>query len=69
LNNNPAGLVDAGGFHNASIDVTFGDHYRLSAYGRNMGDERYARVIPIGITTFGNYNAPENYGVELTVEF
>ena len=69
LNNDPIGLVDSGGFHNASIDLAFGDHYRLSVYGRNIGDERYARVVPIGITTFGQYNAPEHYGIELTAEF
>ncbi|TDG14848.1 TonB-dependent receptor [Seongchinamella unica] len=69
LNNDPRGLVDAGGFHNASVDLRFGEHYLLSVYGRNMGDERYARVIPIGISTFGQYSPPENYGVELTVNF
>jgi iron complex outermembrane receptor protein len=69
LDNDPRGLVDAGGFHNASIDFTFADHYKISAYGRNMGDERYARVIDIGITAFGNYSPPEHYGIELSAEF
>ena len=69
LDNNPQGLVDSGDFHNASIDLSFGEHYRLSVYGRNMGDERYARVVPIGITTFGSYSPPEHYGVEFTANF
>ena len=69
LNNNPIGLVDSGGFHNASIDLAIGEHYRVSVYGRNLGDERYARVIPIGISTFGQYSAPDHYGVEITAEF
>lgn len=69
LNNNPIGLVDSGDFHNASLDLNIGDHYRISVYGRNMGDERYARVIPIGISTFGQYSPPEHYGVEFTAEF
>ena len=51
------------------LDLTFGDHYRLSVYGRNLGDERFARVVPIGISTWGNYNPPEHYGVEFTAEF
>ncbi|MEP5568601.1 MAG: TonB-dependent receptor [Halioglobus sp.] len=69
LNNAEIGLIDAGGFHNASIDMSFGEHYKLSVYGRNMGDERYARVIQIGISSFGQYSAPEHYGVEFTVNF
>ena len=69
IDNAPIGLVDAGGFHNASIDVAFSDSYRLSVYGRNLGDERYARVIPIGVSTFGQYSAPKHYGIELIAEF
>lgn len=70
LNNDPVGLVDSGGFHNASIDLSFGEHYRISVYGRNIGDERYARVVQIpGLSSWGNYNPPEHYGVELIAEF
>jgi iron complex outermembrane receptor protein len=69
IDNAPIGLVDAGGFHNASVDMTFADSYTVSVYGRNLGDERYARVIPIGISTFGQYNAPKHYGIEFTAEF
>ena len=69
LNNDPAGLIDSAGFHNASIDLSFGERYKLSVYGRNIGDERYARVVPIGVTTWGNYNPGDQYGVEFTAEF
>jgi iron complex outermembrane recepter protein len=69
LDNNPKGLVDAGGFHNASIDLTFGDHYKLSVYGRNMGNERYARAVDFGLVSWGNYNSPEQYGVEFSLSF
>ena len=69
LNNDPIGLVEDAGFHNASIDMVFGENYRVSVYGRNLGDERFARVVPIGITTWGNYNPPEHYGIEFTAEF
>jgi iron complex outermembrane receptor protein len=62
-------LVEAGGFHNASIDLSIGDSYRVSVYGRNLGDERYARVIPIGVSTFGQYSAPKHYGIDFTAEF
>jgi len=69
LNNDPRGTVDSGGFHNASIDLTINERHRISIYGRNLGDERYARVIPIGITTFGYYNPPRHYGIEFSTEF
>lgn len=69
LNNNPKGLVESAGFHNASIDMTFGEHYKVSVYGRNIGDERYARVVDIGLSSWGNYNPPEHYGVELSLAF
>lgn len=69
ITNDPKGLVDAGGFHNASIDMTFGEHYKVSVYGRNMGNERYARVVDIGISSWGSYNSPEQYGVEFSLAF
>ena len=50
----PAGLVDFSG----------------SVYGRNLGDERYARVVLIPpVSNFGQYNEPRNYGVELSLTF
>ncbi|MEH6582051.1 MAG: TonB-dependent receptor [Halioglobus sp.] len=69
LNNNPKGLVESAGFHNASLDLMFGEHYRVSVYGRNIGNERYARVVDIGLSSWGNYNSPEQYGVELSLAF
>ena len=66
----PLGEVDAAGFHNASIDLAFMDHYRVSIFGRNLSDERYARVILIPpVSTFGQWNEPRNYGVEFVMEF
>ena len=68
--NDPLGHVDSAGFHNASIDLFFLDHYRISAYGRNLSDERYARVILIPpVSNFGQWNEPRNYGVEFSLEF
>ena len=57
-------------FHNASVDINFLDHYRLSFYGRNLSDERYARVVLIPpVSNFGQYNEPRNYGVEFSLKF
>lgn len=68
--NDPLGHVDAAGFHNASVDLAFLEHYRVSVYGRNLSDERYARVILIPpVSSFGQWNEPLNYGVELIMEF
>jgi iron complex outermembrane recepter protein len=68
--NDPLGVVEAAGFHNASIDLNFLEHYRVSVFGRNLSDERYARVILIDpVSTFGQYNAPRSYGVEFTMQF
>lgn len=70
FNNHPLGKVDALGMHNASIDLAFSENYRLSVYGRNLTDERYARVVIIpGFTHFGQYNAPRTFGAEFTVNF
>ena len=68
--NDPLGHVDSAGFHNASIDLAFLDHYRISFYGRNLSDERYARVILIPpVSNFGQWNEPRNYGVEFSLQF
>lgn len=69
LSNDIRGLVDSGDFHNASIDLTFAENYRVSVYGRNIGDERYQRAVPIGITGWGNLNQSEQYGIEFVAEF
>jgi iron complex outermembrane receptor protein len=68
--NNPLGEVKSAGFHNASIDYSFLDNYQISVYGRNLSDERYARVVLITpVSNFGQYNEPRNYGVEFIVKF
>ncbi|MEH6589606.1 MAG: TonB-dependent receptor [Halioglobus sp.] len=68
--NDPVGVVDAAGFHNASIDLNFLEHYRISVFGRNLGDERYARVVPIPpVSTFGQWSSPRTYGVEFILQF
>ena len=68
--NDPLGEVESAGFHSASIDFAFLEHYQISAYGRNLSDERYTRVVLIDpVSNFGQYNEPRNYGVELTVNF
>jgi iron complex outermembrane receptor protein len=70
FSNDPLGQVDAAGFHNASFDLYFLDHYRVSFYGRNLSDERYARVILIPpVSNFGQWNEPRNYGVEFVMDF
>ena len=67
LNNDERSLVESAGFHNASFDMEFSENSTISVYGRNLGDERYARVIPIGISPFGQCSPPKRYGVELNV--
>jgi iron complex outermembrane receptor protein len=70
FDNDPLGVVESAGFHNASVDINFLDHYRLSFYGRNLSDERYARVVLIPpVSNFGQYNEPRNYGVEFSLKF
>ncbi|MEH6589858.1 MAG: TonB-dependent receptor [Halioglobus sp.] len=70
FNNDPLGVVKAAGFHNASVDINFMDNYRISFYGRNLGDERYARPVLIPpLSSFGQYNEPRNYGIEFTATF
>ncbi|MGK0500196.1 MAG: iron complex outermembrane receptor protein [Oceanicoccus sp.] len=70
FSNNPLGRVDSYGMHNASLDLTVAENYHLSVYGRNLTDERYARVVVIpNFTNFGQYNAPRHYGVEFTYNF
>jgi len=70
FSNHPLGKVDSIGTHNASIDLVVGEDYTLSLYGRNLTDERYARVVIIpNFTHFGQYNAPRHFGADFTVNF
>jgi len=44
------------------------DRYKVTAFGRNMTDERERKVGRIGgLTTRSWYNEGETYGVELAV--
>ncbi|GMG88373.1 TonB-dependent receptor [Biformimicrobium ophioploci] len=68
--NDPRGHVDAMGMHNASVNLTIDENYRVSLYGRNLTDERYARLVKIGgLSQMGMYNPPRTYGVQFTAEF
>ena len=68
--NDPLGLVDDTAFHNASVSLDFNEKYELSLYGRNLSDERYARVILIPpVANFGQYTPPRHYGVAFTARF
>ncbi|WP_346839463.1 TonB-dependent receptor [Microbulbifer sp. SAOS-129_SWC] len=68
--NDPRGHVDAMGLHSASISLSIDSKYRLSLYGRNLTNERYARLVKIGsIAQMGQYNAPRTYGFQFTADF
>ena len=70
FNNDPLGEQDSMGFWNANIDYRYKDSLTVSVYGRNLGDERYARVVLIPpVSSFGQYNEPRNYGLTVTYEF
>ena len=68
--NDPRGHVDAMGLHSGSLNLTFDDKYRVSLYGRNLTNERYARLVKIGgLSQMGQYNAPRTVGVQFTADF
>jgi iron complex outermembrane receptor protein len=70
FNNDPLGKVEASGIWDANIDYTYDERLTVSVYGRNLGDERYARVVLIEpITAFGQWNEPRNYGVRVSFLF
>jgi iron complex outermembrane receptor protein len=70
VTNEDIGEIEAAGFHSASADLTFMDHYTVSIYGRNLSDERYKRAVGIPpVSTFAYYNAPRNFGIEFTAQF
>ncbi len=58
------------GIHNVSFSLTIDDTYKLSLYGRNLTDERHARMVKIGPLAQGaTWSTPRNYGASLTVDF
>lgn len=68
--NDPRGFVDSMGLHSASMNLLVDNKYRMSLYGRNLTNERYARLVKIGgISQMGQYNAPRTYGVQFTADF
>lgn len=68
--NDPRGHVGAMGMHSASMNLSVDEKYRVSLYGRNLTDERYARLVRIGgLSQMGQYNAPRTYGVQFTADF
>jgi iron complex outermembrane receptor protein len=70
FNNNPLGTVEAMGMHNVSLSLTIDEKIELSVYGRNLGDERYSRYVPIGgLTGISQYNAPRHFGAQATYKF
>jgi len=70
-NNDPLGHLD--NVENLDIGLNYiwdDGRYRLTAYGRNITDERERVVVRIpGLTTWGSWNQGENYGVEFAVSF
>jgi iron complex outermembrane receptor protein len=70
-NNDPLGHLDSIDNLDLTLNYIWGDgRYRLSAYGRNITDEREQVVVRIpGLTSWGNWNQGDNYGVELAVSF
>ena len=69
--NHPRGHVDNIDKLSATISYSWADErYRVSAYGRNLTDERELHVRMIGaITARGWYNEGRTYGVELSASF
>jgi iron complex outermembrane receptor protein len=69
--NDPLGHLDSIDNLDMTISYIWGDgRYRLSAYGRNMTDERERVVSRIpNLTSWATWNQGENYGVEFAFSF
>jgi iron complex outermembrane recepter protein len=69
--NDPVGHVDSFGLWSASVDYIYAERYQLSIYGRNLADERHiSATTKIGpLVTFGSWNQPRNWGLELRYTF
>lgn len=68
--NDPRSHADAMGIHNVSLSLSIDDKYTLSFYGRNLTDERHARLVKIGpIAQGGTWSTPRNVGASFTVDF
>ena len=69
LNNDPQGHIDA--IENLDLTMTYAwDNFRITAFGRNLTDEVYARRVRIEpLVTFGQYTQGTNYGAEFAISF
>ncbi|AQQ68130.1 hypothetical protein Mag101_11160 [Microbulbifer agarilyticus] len=68
--NDPRGHIDSMGLHSLSTNLTIDESYQISLYGRNLTNERYARLVKIGgLSQMGMYNAPRTYGLQFTADF
>ncbi|MCX2980450.1 TonB-dependent receptor [Halieaceae bacterium IMCC14734] len=69
--NNPLGTMDAIDDVSAQLSYSFSeDRFRITAYGKNLTDEREKRVQLITpISTRGYWNEPRTYGVEFAASF
>jgi iron complex outermembrane receptor protein len=69
--NDPMGHLDSIENLNIALNYTWNDgRYRVSAYGRNITDERErtaVRIVPL--VSFGQWNEGETYGVEFAASF
>lgn len=69
LNNDPLGHIDS--LENLDLTLSYAwSNYRVTAFGRNLTDEIYARRVRIEpLVTFGQYTQGTNYGVEFALTF
>ena len=69
--NSPNGVMDSIGNLDATLTYRWAEgKYRVSAFGRNITDEREVLWATIGgLTTRGQWNEGSTYGVEFNAEF
>ena len=69
--NDPRGQLDSIDSLSATLSYAWSDErYRVTAWGRNLTDEREKIIATIGgITTRGWWNEGRTYGVELSESF
>jgi iron complex outermembrane recepter protein len=69
LLNTPLGRVKAIENVTASVGY-FTEKWSISAYGRNLTDERFETIVPIAdLFAVGSVNRPRSYGIEFEYEF
>lgn len=69
--NDPLGTMDSISNLDATLSYIWNDgKYRISAFGRNITDEREVKVQRIGgLTSWGNWTEGSSYGVEFSADF